>query len=279
MAMIRRHNLVRAIAPVLALFALSACGGMALTATATDEWTHTYPLAAGGEVSIENTNGRVEVDAADGETVEIHAERIAKAATEAGARELLPRITINEDIKPNRVAVSTTKMSGVMIGASFEVRYRVKAPGSAVVKVTNTNGSITVSSMTGGVEAHGTNGGVTGKELSGGVDASVVNGAVNVDMASVGTQRIVLHTTNGSVTLAVPEDAKADVEATCVNGGISVNGVKIEVIEQSRRRILGKMNGGGAPIELRTINGGVRIRSRAAAADAGKAGGAGEAGR
>jgi len=197
MAMI--HRLV-AIASVPALLALGSCGGMALTASATDEWTHTYPLAAGGEVSIENTNGRIEVDAADGDTVEIHAERIAKSATDAGARELLPRITINEDVKPNRVAISTSKMGGVMIGASFEVRYHVRAPKGAAVKATNTNGSITVSSMTGGVEAHGSNGGVVGKELSGAVNASIVNGSVNVDMASVGTQRIVLHTTNGSVT-------------------------------------------------------------------------------
>src|SRR4029077_18146389 len=101
MAMIR-HRLL-AIVPVFALLALSSCGGMALIASATDEWTHTYPLAASGEGSIDNTNGRGEVDPADGETVEIHAERIAKAATDAGARELLPRITINEDIKPNRV--------------------------------------------------------------------------------------------------------------------------------------------------------------------------------
>src|SRR5260370_37905459 len=124
MAMI--HRLV-AIASVPALLALGSCGGMALTASATDEWTHTYPLAAGGEVSIENTNGRIAVDAADGDTVEIHAERIAKSATDAGARELLPRITINEDVKPNRVAISTSKMGGVMIGASFEVRYHGRA--------------------------------------------------------------------------------------------------------------------------------------------------------
>jgi DUF4097 and DUF4098 domain-containing protein YvlB len=276
MAMPRR---LFATVPVLALLALSACGGMALTASATDEWTHTYPLADGGEVSIENTNGRVDVEPADGATVEVHAERIAKSSTEAGAQELLPRITISEDIKPSRVAIATAKMSGVMIGASFEVRYRVRAPKSASVTVTNANGSITVSSMTGDVVAHGTNGGVTGKNLSGGVDASVVNGSVNVDMSSVGSHKISLHTTNGAVTLAVPDDAKGDVEATCVNGGITVNGVKIEVVEQSRRRIQGKMNGGGTPIELRTVNGGVRIRSRAAAAEAGKASGTGEAGR
>ena len=47
---------------------------------------------------------------------------------------------IKEDVKPDRVALETERMSGIMIGAGFEVRYHVRAPKSAVVNVTNTNG-------------------------------------------------------------------------------------------------------------------------------------------
>jgi hypothetical protein len=36
----------------------------------------------------------------------------------------------------------------------------------------------------------------------------------------------------------------------------------MEVTEQSRRRVEGKMNGGGVNIELKTTNGGIRIRGR-----------------
>ncbi|HEY6212785.1 MAG TPA: DUF4097 family beta strand repeat-containing protein [Vicinamibacterales bacterium] len=277
--MIRRRVVLPLLAPVLALVVLSGCAHVSLTASATDEWTHTYPLESGGEVSIENTNGRVEVEPAEGANVEVRAERVAKASSEEAARELLPRITINEDVKPARVAISTAKMGGVLIGVSFEVRYHVRAPRTAAVKVTNTNGTIVVSSIAGPVEAHGTNGAVNGKSLSGAVDASVVNGSVNIDMASVGSQKISLRATNGGVTLALPDDAKAAIDASCVNGGIVVNGVKIEVVEQTRRRLQGNINGGGTPIELKTVNGGVRIRSRAAAAEgAAEAGKAGEAG-
>src|SRR5215813_8616257 len=94
--------------------ALSGCVGMhGLDASATEEWTRTYPLAAAGELSIENGNGRVQIEPSDGATVEIRAEKIAKAATEEGARELLPRITINEDAKPDRIAITTSKISGI----------------------------------------------------------------------------------------------------------------------------------------------------------------------
>src|SRR5436309_16053032 len=82
-----------------------------LTGRATDEWTHHYPLAAGGEVRVVNTNGRIEVEPGEDGQVETRAERIAPAATDAGARELLPRIAIKEDLTPDRVSIETVRLS------------------------------------------------------------------------------------------------------------------------------------------------------------------------
>ena len=112
-----------------------------LTARATDEWTRTYPLTAGGEVRIVNTNGEDRGRGRGRSTVEVRAERIARAATDAAARELLPRIAIKEDVTARpRARSKPSGMSGIMIGAAFEVRYHVRAPKNAVVNVTTTNG-------------------------------------------------------------------------------------------------------------------------------------------
>ena len=43
--------------------------------------------------------------------------------------------------------------------------------------------------------------------------------------------------------------------------------IKLEATEQSRRHIEGTLNGGGVAIELRTTNGGIRVRSRSAESD------------
>lgn len=234
-----------------------------LSARATDEWTHTYPLAAGGEVRIVNTNGRIDVEGVDGSSLEIRAERIARGATDSAARELLPRIVIKEDVKPDRVTVETERMSGIMIGAGFEVRYHVRAPKNALVNITNTNGQVVLDALAGKVVAHTTNGGVKGTALTGGVDARSTNGGVSIEMASVGPDRISLETTNGGVTLALPEKAKATVSASCTNGGITVGALdNFDVTEKSRRHLEGKLNGGGTEIELQTTNGGIRLRSR-----------------
>src|SRR3954469_478271 len=161
-----------------------------LSARATEEWTHTYPLAPGGEIRIVNTNGRIEVEGVDGTTLEVRAERIARGATDSAARELLPRIVIKEDVKPERVTLETERMNGIMIGAGFEVRYHVRAPRGAVVNVTNTNGQVALNALTGKVVAHTANGAVKGTKLTGGVDARSTNGGVSIEMASVGSDRI-----------------------------------------------------------------------------------------
>ena len=234
-----------------------------LSARATDEWTHTYPLRAGGEIQIENTNGKIEVEGTDAATVEVRAERIAKGATDAAARELLPRIVIKEDATPDRVSVRTERMGGIMIGASFEVRYHVRAPKNAVVNVSNTNGQVTLTGLNGKVIAHTTNGQVRGDTLTGAVEARTTNGGVNMDLSSIGKEPVRLHTTNGGVTLTLPDSAKADISASVTNGGISVGDFQnLDVGEKTRRRFEAKLNGGGAAIELETTNGGVRIRPR-----------------
>ena len=249
---IRRLALV---APLLALTAGCEMAVGPLVGRASDTWTHTYPLAAGGEVQVVNTNGKVEVEGVEGATVEIRAERIARAPTNEGASELLPRVVIREDVAPDRVSVQTERMHGIMIGAGFEVRYYVKAPKGATVRATTTNGEIDVAALSGDLSA---------KDLTGGVDARTTNGDVRIDVASLGPDRVELTTTNGSVTLTLPETAKADLSASCTNGGIDVSAVRVDATgEQTRRRVEGRINGGGTPIQLRTTNGRIRVRPRA----------------
>ena len=68
--------------------------------------------------------------------------------------------------------------------------------------------------------------------------------------------------TAGTVTQVWRFTAKADLSAECRNGAVTVEGLSIEPFgEQSRRSVHGKLNGGGAPIDVETTNGAVRIRS------------------
>ena len=252
----------------LALLIAAACAACdvsvgQLTARATDEWTHHYSLSPGGEIRIVNTNGRVEVEGTSASGVEVRAERIARAATETGARELLPRIVIREDVQPGRVTLETERMAGFMIGAAVEVRYHVRAPKQVVVNVANTNGAVTLTDLGGKAIVRTTNGAISAKNITGALEARSTNGGVNAEFASLGADAISMQTTNGALTIIVPDDAKANLSASWTNGGINIApGLKLEVSEQSRRKFEGRLNGGGTAIQLRTTNGGIRIRER-----------------
>lgn len=234
-----------------------------LSARATDEWTRSYPLTPGGEVQITNTNGRIEIEGIAGDMVEVRAERVARATTETAAKELLPRITIREDVRPDRVSLEAERIQGLLIGVGFEVHYHVRAPRTSLIRVRGTNGSIAVEGISGRTVANTTNGNISARELSGGVEARATNGRVDVELASIGADPIDLRTTNGSVRLGIPGAAKANVSANCTNGTIEVTGLSLELMgEQSRRRVRGRLNGGGTPVELTTTNGRITLASR-----------------
>lgn len=249
-------------APVL----FSACGGSlgGLSARAGDEWTRSYPLAAAGEVQITNRNGSIDVEGVEGGAmVDVRAERIVHAATEAAARELLPRITIKEDSQPNRLAIETAQLSGILIGVSIEVKYHVRVPSLALVRAQTANGGITASALAGRLVATTANGAITGRNLGGGVEARAVNGAVTIDIRSLGDQLIDLRTVNGALTLTLPQDARANVSASVTNGVIDTTGLALDLMgEQTRRRVRGRLNGGGTPIEVSTTNGPIGIATR-----------------
>jgi DUF4097 and DUF4098 domain-containing protein YvlB len=213
-------------------------------------------------VEVVNTNGEIDVAPGDGAQVEVTAERIAKAATDEAARDLLKDVRIEEQASPDRVRLETKTPPGMTrLGGSTEVRYHLKVPASATVRVRNTNGAVRVTGVTGAVRAETTNGGVRGIDLGGAVEATTTNGGVRLQVVSVADGGIRAETVNGGIDVTLPAAAKANVEANCVNGGISVSGLSIEGGESSRRRVDGRLNGGGPNVSLDTTNGGIRIRA------------------
>jgi hypothetical protein len=232
---------------------------------AEEEWTRTYPLASGGLLEIVNINGRITAEVGEGPAVEVRAARIARAATDEGARELLAQVEMREEVGEARVRIEVRppRVSGLR---SHEVRWTVRIPKGVNVNFRTVNGGVRLTGLEGEVRARTTNGGVTAKGLRAtALEASVTNGGVDIELASApSTGAFDLEATNGGVTLALPADSKADVSARCTNGGISVSGLELEIQgEQSRRRLQGRLNGGGARVSLSTTNGGVRL-SRAA---------------
>jgi hypothetical protein len=228
---------------------------------AQDEWSRTYTVAAGGRFELINVNGRITAEASDGTAIEVKAERSAKASSDDAARELLGKIEMREEVGENRVRVEVRapRFSG---GSGHEIKWTIKVPRGLAVDLRTVNGGLKLDRLEGDIRARTTNGGISASALRPtGLDAAVTNGGVDIEFASAvssGTYQI--EAVNGGVALTLPSDSKADISARCVNGGISVTGLPVETLgEQSRRRLDGRLNGGGAKITLETVNGGLRL--------------------
>jgi hypothetical protein len=235
-----------------------------LAGRAADEWIRSYSLAEGGEVQIGGPTGSVDVQGVDGRTVDVRAQRIAHASTDEAAREIVPRIGIREEASPTRVVLRTEPLGGIVIGVGVEVRYDVKAPKTATIRVRTGNGGVHVSGFTGRVIVNSSRGEVTADDLGGGVELRSVNGNAKIALASVGADLIDLRVTNGALTLTLPGTASANLLATCTNGTIDVSLLNLERMgEQTPRRVRGRLNSGGTPIELSTINGNILVEPRA----------------
>jgi hypothetical protein len=241
---------------------MSRTGG-ALEGRASDEWTRSYLLASGGEVQIVGAVGAIDVRGSSGSTVEVRAERVARAHTERAARELLPRIAIREDISPDKIVIQTQGLAGLVIGVQVEINYHVAVPAAALVRARTAAGGINISGVAGRVIASSANGEVVGSSLRGAADMRAVNGRVALDLEALGDNPIELRATNGGIELTLPSGANAYVIANCTNGRIEVDDLHFEPAgDQTRRRARGRINGGGTPIELTAINGNIHISPR-----------------
>jgi hypothetical protein len=244
---------------------------------AQDEWTRTYEIPSGGRIEVININGRITAEASDGSAVEVRAERTAKAATEEGAKDLLGRIEMREEVGEARVRVEVRppRTNGP---SGHEITWTVKIPRGVAVDLRTVNGQVKLVGLQGDIRARTTNGGITGTAIVANVvDAAVTNGGVEIELARAATSgSLDLEAVNGGVTLLLPPDSKADIAARCTNGGISVDNLDVRVTDEDhrnvnefeekiegrkrfRRRLNGQLNGGGAKLTLETVNGGVRI--------------------
>ena len=253
---------------VTAALSLAACdivvnsmeGGRA---KAEQRWERSYTLAgADARIEIVNTNGTISVEAADGAAVEVKATITARGGTEEAAKEALGKVEIREDAGGSSVRLEA-RYPKTLGRQGVTVSFTLKVPASVKVDLATVNGAIRLTGVQASVKAETTNGSIEGTGLGGAIVAGTTNGSIKLSLAGLGENGIQAETTNGSIELKLPEALKATISARCVNGGISVSDLPFEKTgEGTRRKVDGKINGGGAPLNLETVNGSIRIGRR-----------------
>jgi hypothetical protein len=218
------------------------------------EFDQLYPLQPGGSFELQNVNGAVEVQGWDRNEVEVRAVKTAKHKESD-----IDRVSIDVVARANAVSVATRYPQDE--GVEVAVEYSVHVPYTAHIEhVATVNGTLRVAGVPDTGDLHTVNGDIDVFEASGNVHAHTTNGNVHLELASFQSgPGASAETTNGSVLLAVPASIGANLEARCLNGNF-LSELPLQIEESLRpRETHGKLGKGGAPIRLRTVNGGIRV--------------------
>ena len=133
--------------------------------------------------------------------------------------------------------------------------------GAAQVRASTGNGTVLVDGARGPVNASSGNGRVAVTTASGPVSASTGNGRIEVAMSSLrGSGDMTFSSGNGSVTLTLPDDFSADVEASTGNGGIHTDFPLRVIGRMSSHHLSGTIGNGGRRLHISTGNGSITLR-------------------
>ncbi len=236
----------------------------------TEEFRHSYPLAPGGRISVENFNGSIEITSWNENTVEI------SGAKYAGSKELLAAMRIDITAAPDSLSVRTVRPSGHRgnMGARYVIRVPRKVELSRVItsngsirvtdvegaaRLKTSNGTVRAEGLRGSLDAETSNGGIEVARQEGGAALRTSNGSVGLSFAG-GSDDIKISTRNGGITLRLPERIEARLVAATRNGRVTSD---FEVAGQGaggKHRLEGMLgSGSGRTIDLSTTNGDIRI--------------------
>lgn len=230
-----------------------------------EEFHQTYPLSAGGRVSLENINGSVHISTWDRNEVKVDAVKWAYT------RERLAEAKIEVSANANSIYIKTeypdfdqtfTDDRNRRLNNPATVEYTLTIPrGARIDSIELINGGIDISGVAGDVKASSINGRVQARGLTGEAKLSTINGRLEAMFDHLDASKpISLSSVNGSVALTIPSDSNAELKADTVHGGISNDfGLPVRKGKYVGRDLAGRLGQGGPRIKLDNVNGSITI--------------------
>lgn len=214
-------------------------------------------VAATGSFTVDaRPNGGISVRSWDGSEVRVRARLQTSAREEARAREIASSVQVRTE--PGRASSSGPRVER---NEGWSVSYEVLVPRQTNLTLGTVNGGLRVDDVSGDIEVTTTNGGINLSGVSGAVRGSSTNGGITVQLVgrTWDGAGLDLRTTNGGVSVSLPEGYAANLDASTVNGSVDSQ-IPLTVHGRIGRSVRAEIGGGGPPVRLRTTNGGIKIR-------------------
>ena len=142
----------------------------------------------------------------------------------------------------------------------WSVSYEVFVPNRSDLSLKTHNGGIGISDVRGSIDFRALNGGVSLRRLGGNVKGNTTNGGLTVDLDGSywDGEGLDVSTTNGGVTMLIPENYSAHLETGTTNGGLNL-GFPITVQGRINKQLSLDLGSGGTTVRAITTNGGVTL--------------------
>jgi DUF4097 and DUF4098 domain-containing protein YvlB len=214
-------------------------------------------LPAAGAISVDGRqNGGVSVKGWDRNEILARARIQTAAPTQAEADALAQQITI--------------QTAGAKIFANgpesrrdyyWSVSYEVFVPRHSDLSLTAHNGGIAISDVQGKLDFTTSNGGVALRRVGGTVHGGTTNGGLSIELSGDRWEgeEMDVKTTNGGISMSLPENYSAHLETGTVNGNLSID-FPVTVQGRITRELAVNLGSGGPTIRAMTTNGGVRVK-------------------
>jgi hypothetical protein len=203
-------------------------------------------------------NGGIGIKGWDRNEILVRAQVQTSAATDSEAREVAKQIHIETAVGQIHAEGPTQEHD-----RNWSVSYEIFVPRQSDLSLKTHNGGISIVEVSGHIAFSALNGGVTLKRLGGSVKGSTTNGGLSIDLTGTRWEGegLDVRTTNGGVSMSVPENYSAQLETGTVNGGMDI-GFPVTVQGEINKELSVKLGAGGPMIRAMTTNGGVRVHRK-----------------
>ena len=203
-------------------------------------------------------NGGIAVTGWDQSNMRVRVRVTARADTDADAKEIVQAVAFQYDGGAIRATGPKNNRD-----ESWSASYRLSVPRRSGLRLQTVNGGLAVEGVTGDLSLQTTNGGIDLAAVGGNVRARTTNGgmAFDLDGGTWNGAGLDAQTTNGGITLRVPDGYSAHLAVGTVNGGLDFD-FPVTVQGRLGKNIEVDIGNGGAPIRLKTTNGGVAIERK-----------------
>ena len=228
-------------------------------------WHGTVPT--GQTVEIKGVNGDIIVERAAGEEIEVRAEKRARRSDVDAVRieviEHAGGVTVCAVYPSSRGRENTCEPGSggrnSIRNNDVRVTFYVSVPEDVAFLGSTVNGDVEVHDLASDVGARSVNGDIE-ISTSGFAEASTVNGSIEAAMERYNIEAgLSFSTVNGSISLDLPDDVDADLDARWVNGRLEAD-LPFELVGRiSRHSATGVLGDGGPKLNLKTVNGSIHV--------------------